>query len=197
MTFSNNWFGVTAEPFWTRYFIPIFAGKPNLNFLEIGSFEGRSAVWTCKNLLTGPGCRLTCIDTFKGSEEHKARDLSNLAAVFADNVRPYQEQVSVLVGESSTALKGITGKFDFIYVDGSHVAKDVLTDAVLSWPLLKDGGFLVFDDYTWGDGGIGCPRPAIESFGVLFSAGLETVHISTQAVFKRCPPRKSSILRVA
>jgi hypothetical protein len=33
--------------------------------------------------------------------------------------------------------------------DGSHRARDVLEDAVLSWPLLKVGGIMLFDDYLW------------------------------------------------
>lgn len=40
--------------------------------------------------------------------------------------------------------------FDFYYVDGSHVAPDVMADAVLGWRLLKPGGIMVFDDYEWG-----------------------------------------------
>lgn len=39
--------------------------------------------------------------------------------------------------------------FDFISIDGSHEAADVLSDAVLSWPLLKAGGLICFDDYEW------------------------------------------------
>ena len=37
--------------------------------------------------------------------------------------------------------------FDFIYVDGSHAALDVIRDAAGAWKLLKAGGILVFDDY--------------------------------------------------
>jgi len=40
-------------------------------------------------------------------------------------------------------------KFDFIYIDGSHMAKDVLFDAVLSDRLLVSGGIMHFDDYLW------------------------------------------------
>ena len=39
--------------------------------------------------------------------------------------------------------------FDFIYIDGSHIAKDVLTDACMAWPLLMPKGLMVFDDYMW------------------------------------------------
>jgi hypothetical protein len=32
-----------------------------------------------------------------------------------------------------------------IYIDGSHEPMDVLTDAVMSWPLLRSNGILIFD----------------------------------------------------
>jgi predicted O-methyltransferase YrrM len=38
-------------------------------------------------------------------------------------------------------------KFDFIYVDGSHLLLDVLMDVTLSWTLLKKNGILAIDDY--------------------------------------------------
>ena len=47
------------------------------------------------------------------------------------------------------AEDGYWESFDFIYVDGSHLAMDVLIDGVLAWPLLKPGGVMVFDDYRW------------------------------------------------
>ena len=41
------------------------------------------------------------------------------------------------------------GLFDLIYVDGSHFAKDVLSDSVLGWELLRVGGVMVWGDYRW------------------------------------------------
>ena len=46
-------------------------------------------------------------------------------------------------------LKTLPGEYDLVYIDGSHDAADVLTDAVLAWSLLKPGGILGFDDYGW------------------------------------------------
>ena len=57
--------------------------------------------------------------------------------------------------------------FDLIYIDGSHHAPDVLADAVLSFPLLKIGGVMIFDDYLWhlrGQDQLQCPKPAIDAF---------------------------------
>lgn len=38
-------------------------------------------------------------------------------------------------------------KFDLIFIDGSHLLKDVMEDLVFSWNLLKTGGFLIMDDF--------------------------------------------------
>ena len=32
--------------------------------IEIGSLEGRSAIWLLDNIPTGPGCSITCVDGF-------------------------------------------------------------------------------------------------------------------------------------
>ena len=32
-----------------------------------------------------------------------------------------------------------------IYIDGSHLAQDVLTDAVMAWKLLKTTGIMILD----------------------------------------------------
>ena len=32
-----------------------------------------------------------------------------------------------------------------VYIDGSHRPEDVLTDAVMAWKLLKEGGIMILD----------------------------------------------------
>jgi len=66
----------------------------------------------------------------------------------------------ILTG-NNTALHVVSGDilkknfenemFDFIYIDGSHTAYDVLQDAILAHPLLKKGGLVIFDDFGWKD----------------------------------------------
>jgi predicted O-methyltransferase YrrM len=41
-------------------------------------------------------------------------------------------------------------EFDFIYVDGDHVRDQVARDAENAYKVLKSGGIMIFDDYTWG-----------------------------------------------
>jgi predicted O-methyltransferase YrrM len=70
-------------------------------------------------------------------------------------------------------------KYDFIYIDGSHFARDVLFDAVLGFEMLKDNGLLVFDDYKWKvhpDVIAGRPKTAIDSFLACYSHHVKVLH---------------------
>ena len=66
---ENNWDRVLAE----------FKGKANVHALEIGSFEGRSAIWFLDNILTDPTSTLTCVDVFtdeiEANFDHKREDV--------------------------------------------------------------------------------------------------------------------------
>ena len=77
--------------------------------------------------------------------------------------------------------------FDFIYIDGSHVARDVLTDACMAWPLLKPKGIMVFDDYMWGEPRdiLHRPKPAVDAFTNLFAEELNIVHVGYQLVVQK------------
>ena len=71
---------------------------------------------------------------------------------------------------SKLIAEGKANYFDFIYIDGSHRATDVLCDALLSFRLLKNNGVIVFDDYLWqeqlpyGIDPLRCPKIAIDAF---------------------------------
>jgi predicted O-methyltransferase YrrM len=77
--------------------------------------------------------------------------------------------------------------FDFIYIDGSHIAKDVLTDAVMAWPLLKPKGLMVFDDYMWGNPRdiLRRPKPAIDAFTNMFAEEVDIIHVGYQLVVRK------------
>ena len=168
---NEDWFSHNI-PVWDVLLNP-FKGKPNLRFLEIGSYEGRSAEWLCENILTGEGSELHCVDTFEGGQEHGAAQVQGLFDRFQKRVFKHIEsgRLAVIKGRSIQVLSALVaskrnGSYDFVYVDGSHTARDVLADAVLSFELLKPGGGLLFDDFTWNayrepDQN---PRLAIDSF---------------------------------
>lgn len=120
--------------------------------LEIGSYEGMSA---CYALWRLPDAHITCVDTFEGSPEDLVVDvdLATLGEVFEKNIALVDaSRVRTLVGDSRRVLLELVEageRFDLVYVDGSHVALDVLVDSAYAWQLLRTGGFLVWDDYEW------------------------------------------------
>jgi predicted O-methyltransferase YrrM len=78
--------------------------------------------------------------------------------------------VRTMVADSRRALLDLIAageRYDLVFVDASHLALDVLVDAALSWQVLADGGFLVFDDYQWkalGEDPLLRPGPAVDAF---------------------------------
>jgi predicted O-methyltransferase YrrM len=134
---------------WTKW-LGHLAGKPDLKFLEIGSYEGQSAIWFCRNLLTGPESTLTCIDTWAAGEDMPSVDDSSLLDTFLKNTEPWDEKIICVRQRSEDALvKFQKETFDFAYIDGSHTATSVLFDSVLVWRLVKPGGIIIWDDYLW------------------------------------------------
>jgi predicted O-methyltransferase YrrM len=191
--FTKDWFG-WAPPVWEQL-IPMLPGGPHLRtFLEIGSFEGRSSVWIMENMMHD-GEHLICIDTWEGGEEHSEEDMKAVKARFDHNVQKAKEKhpqrnFKVVKDYSYGALASLVGSpfdFDFIYIDGSHIAMDVLTDACMAWPLLKPKGIMVFDDYMWGNPRdiLHRPKPAIDAFTNIFAEEAEIVHVGYQLVVRK------------
>ena len=174
-----------------------FAGKPNLDFLEIGSFEGRSACWLLQNILTHDSSRMTCVDLFaeersQGAYETTGLDSNLMSAEdrFDYNIRQAgaSHRVKKLKGNSHDLLRSLSrSQYDFIYIDGSHVAKDVLEDAILAWPLLKTGSALTFDDYEWRDepDPLRCPQLGIDAFLGVYEGHYRMIHKGYQVTLEK------------
>lgn len=162
------------------------------NFLEIGSFEGRSTCWFLQHAMAKDGS-ITCIDTFRGSEEHAGMDLSEIKERFLHNTaqaKAKKQTVEVMEMPSFQGLGKLLGEnrlYDFIYVDGSHISADVMSDACMAYNLLRFKGVMVFDDYLWGGElpVLHSPKMAIDMFCTLFKEKVNIVMIGYQlAVIK-------------
>jgi len=139
--YTQDWFSY-HEGMWLAHFGSL-AGRPGLRFLEIGSYEGRSACWIAEQLLTGEGSILVCIDPFSGYPDQESNFDHNVNAS-PDTGR----KILKLRGRSCEVLHFLpAGEFDFIYIDGSHAGLDIMQDAARAWGLLKQHGIMVFDDY--------------------------------------------------
>jgi SAM-dependent methyltransferase len=177
-----------ARPAWDKLL-------PRINprrVLEVGSFEGASTIYLIETLSrTGP-LEIHCIDTWEGGIEHTGEDMPSVEARFTHNTEqaidaaPHPVDLKVHKGPSDIGLarllsQGLGGYFDFIYIDGSHQAPDVLCDATLGFKLLRRGGVMIFDDYLWfedlpyGKDLLRCPKPAIDAFVNLHFRSLDVL----------------------
>jgi hypothetical protein len=196
--FTNDWFNDAARSVWDQFI-------PQLNpqrILEIGSYEGACACYLIGKLAVQRSLELHCIDTWGGGVEHQDLDMRGVEARFRVNVElaikaaPNKIELHVHKGHSDFVLatllaQGKAQYFDFIYVDGSHQAADVLCDAVLAFRLLKIGGILIFDDYLWGEelpygrDLLRCPKPAIDAFTNLYARKLRVLPAPLYQLFVR------------
>jgi cephalosporin hydroxylase len=148
--------------------------------IEIGCLHGDCTVWCADTLVSGPG------------SVHYAIDVND-NEILQNNIKPYP-QVKFIQGLSFDVLRtlthnGMTKEFaDYIYIDGSHLAINVMQDAVLSWYLLKVGGILIFDDYGWGvhtNDESQKPKLAVDSFLSTFRNHYELIEGGWQVFIKK------------
>ena len=136
--FTNNWFESTAK-----------------KILEIGSYEGASTCLLIDTLsLYHDSFEIHAIDTWDGGIEHKEMKI-NMKLVedrFKKNtsnaIKNSTKEINLITHKKSiNALSELISNqksnyFDFIYIDSSHMASDVLSDAILSFELLKINGMM-------------------------------------------------------
>jgi hypothetical protein len=187
-TFTSDWF-TTRLASW-RIALRPYAGRAGLNYLEIGTFEGRSLFWMLENILTDPTAHATAIDLFDGP----------YAATYRSNLERSgnEHKVTTLTGYSQVVLRSLpVDSYDLVYIDGSHRPADVLEDAVLCWRLLRAGGLMIFDDYA--NARIGhdyqgnmeptvekwYPKMAIDPFVLCHAEECEVIHNDFQLMVRK------------
>lgn len=198
--FTAAWFLLHSSD-WGNH-LKELKGKPNIHALEIGNYEGFSAIWQLENVLTDPSSTITCIDIFDDRVIEELFDLNIKATGVSSKVKK-------LKGSSEIMLRGLNlEQFDYVYIDACHLPKWVLSDAVLSWDLLKKGGLMIFDDYKYIEdkpqgfqptrinfidnylwkkrvGDAGSTKPAIDVFLQIYGPYLDVVFKRYQVVVKK------------
>ena len=189
MEFSEDW---TSANFviWSQIFA--VHGGAFRTGLEIGSFEGRSAVFFLESF---PQIHLCCVDLFDYTEEFFPDRMALEADFrggqrFDKNLAKYRGRYEKVIATSAAAMaQFITEgrKFDFIYIDGSHYRDDVMVDAMLAWKLLSLNGVVIFDDYYWQWDAPPKDRPkdAIDYFVYSHLSELKILHKGAQFIIKK------------
>lgn len=176
--YTKDWF-TNNLPLWEKM-LAKYASRPVL-WLEVGSYEGRSAIWALDNILKHPKSHIWCVDSF----------ISKTYDTFRDNMKPYKGRFTLLKGKSEDMLKkqellDLKGKFDIIYIDADRHGRHVLEDAVLCYPLLKPDGLLIFDDYTYSrEHDSRCPKMGIEAFCNTYAHEIKVIVTRWQLIVKR------------
>ena len=142
-----------------------YKDKPNVRFMEVGCFEGVSTVYFLKNMLTNPSSNIVCINPLgqEPTPENKKNGWGHnpdqdplrrktpktIYEVFKGNVLDkYEDKVIFHRENSDTALRKYSSpEFDVIYLDGLHYSTAIISDLIMAWPLLKNGGYMLLDDF--------------------------------------------------
>lgn len=137
----DDWFTHNIN-IWKNYLTQL----KEIKYLEIGSFEGRSAVFVGEldNVK-----EITCIDTFEGSDEIKDINFDIVYKNCAENLNKLKIPYKLIKDTSHNFFRNNNKKFNVIYIDGSHFYEDVKKDFINSMNCLEDDGILICDDFYW------------------------------------------------
>ncbi len=196
--FSKWFIGKTFSTDWTSRFFPLWASLLSsrrdepLEVLEIGSWEGRSAIFFLQYLRH---CRITCIDTFLGSPEHSLRakwavEVPHIEERFDANLAEFGGRFEKIKSTSSRALARLfteDRRFDVVSIDGSHHSADVLADAVFAWPMIAKSGIVIFDDYEWTffPNEIDRPKLGVDAFLQVHAGQYRELHRGYQLIIEK------------
>lgn len=186
-----NWFKEIAQYNFEKFLLPE-AGKPDLNYLQLGVFTGDASLWLLENVLTGSSSILMDVDTWKGAENEPIQEQMDFDDVFY-TYRAKTDHFHNRFFKQITTFEYLSKynyikQYDFIYVDAHHTAASAFLDCELSWPLLRQGGMMAIDDYEWThpDGlDIHAPKLGIAMFLDRHKDEVKVLAINSQAWLKK------------
>jgi len=132
---------------WHNVFKKLDIYNKKLQILEIGSFEGYSALYFLENF---PNSTITCVDIWQNNEQQEKFNLSEVEINFDKNTKEYKNNLKKYKQPSDYFFKNTKNKlnyYDIIYIDGNHYYKTVFKDVINSFTALKIDGIMILDDF--------------------------------------------------
>jgi predicted O-methyltransferase YrrM len=141
----EDWFSSNYN-IWKKIFNDNNLKNKKINYLEIGSFEGRSTIFVAESLIKA---NLYTVDTFIGSDEHNKIDFNLVYKNFKNNTKYFSKRLTINRMSSKKFFKINKNKFDLIYIDGSHFCNDVKNDFSNSIKIANKDCIIILDDLLW------------------------------------------------
>jgi hypothetical protein len=182
-----NWFNVTAKANFESLIPNSMKENPDVLALQIGVYTGDATEWLSANTKW----IINDVDTWQGSQEeaHEQIDFNEVEVVYdsrhLDNASVHKFKMTSDAFFNNYAY--VPNTYDFVYIDGDHTASQTAKDGINAFQLLKSGGIIAFDDYTWtaGKGLYYDPRPGIDAFYHICQELLDVLVINGQAWFRK------------
>ena len=134
------------------------------SYLEIGSWEGNSALYILNNHSTK---KLVCVDPWDKAKKNKIFN-KRIFDNFIFNLKNFKNKFDYFKMTSDDFFLKNKTNFDVIYIDGWHGTSQVSKDINNSWKFLNKNGIMICDDYFHGDiyknSYKDIPAPAINNF---------------------------------
>ena len=139
---SSEFFSVNAY----NFFVYLSLLPKNFRYLEIGSFEGGSAIFVASKFKEA---EIYCVDNWIKTEDgYSNLNFEDIEINFDYNTQMYKN-IYKIKKSSNDFFNTNKLTYDVIYIDGYHKAEQVFKDCVNSWKNLNINGILICDDYIW------------------------------------------------
>jgi predicted O-methyltransferase YrrM len=162
--------------------------------LELGSYTGMSLIQLVKLIPNSYGTGIDMWSNYNENSLLNVIDNYNVKQSFYKNIKNagLQDKIHGIQIDTTSALIQFikdNKKFDFIYVDGSHLLLDCYSDLILSWEILENGGILAIDDYTYNsdnsDKILNSPFQAVNHFLKIFNGKYKLLNISYRVFLEK------------
>ena len=178
--------------YFNNNYLKIKLGK-KINILEIGTYAGISLIELVKQIPNSYGIGIDMWSNYNENNLLNIIDNYDVKGSFYKNIKNanLEDRIKAIQINSTIILMEFikdNRKFDFIYVDGSHLLLDCYTDLLLSWQILEIGGILVIDDYLYkidNENILNSPYEAVNHFFKLFEGKYKLLDIGYRVFLEK------------